>query len=324
MNKRALYNSLRMNWLLDPQIEVDQWQVADYRTIGTEDLFAQLKPYGFSLNKESFSAFAEDEDSPEDFTDSLVDDSPLKPDQQDFIYLVVFELWRRLLPEKLCLSVFCDELDHIIFNYDQNKLDDPEAIEDMLSNLLLVLEENSDEGVEPQDAFSTLSEHCANDVENFLVDFIQDQIESKNEDYASELIEDFARYVQEPKWLDYLQAQIFASTEPATANLIIRTLVENASEENDLEFNFSLLYLLVQQGDEEVFVDLVKQTFALLEVEEDFQELLAICADHYRLLDAESQETQIQTLLQKRATVKPDKNVDLNDPDFHVLAKIMN
>lgn len=323
MNKRALYNSLRMNWLLDPQIEVDQWQVADYRTISTQDLFAQLEPYGFNLTKDTFSAFAEEEDCPEDLADSLVHDTSLKPDQQDFIYLVVFELWRRLLPEKLCLSVFCDELDHIIFNYDQHKLEDPEAIEDMLSNLLLVLEENSDEGVEPQDAFATLSEHCANDIENFLVDFIQDQIDHKNQDYASELIEDFAPYVQEPKWLDYLQAQIFASSEPITANLIIRTLVENAAQENDLEFNFSLLYLLVQQGDEEVFVDLVKQTFALLEVEEDFQELLAICADHYRLLDAENQEIQIQNLLQKRATVKPDKNVDLNDPDFHVLAKIM-
>lgn len=324
MNKRALYNSLRMNWLLDPEIDVDQWQVADYRSISTDELFVQLRPYGFDLDKESFIALAEEQDSPEDFADSLVHDAELKPDQNDFIYLVVFELWRRLIPERLSLSIFCDELDNVIFSHDQGTISDPEVVEDLLSNLLMVLEENTDEGVDPKDAFVTLSDYCANDIENFLIDFIQDQIEHKNLVYAAELIEDFAHYVQEPKWLDYLQAQIFATTEPETANLIIRALVENAANEKDLEFNFSLLYLLVQQGDEEVFVDLVKQTVVLLEVEEDFQELLAICADHYRLLDAESQETQIQNLLQKRSTFKPDKNVDLNDPDFHVLAKIMN
>lgn len=323
MNKRALYNSLRMNWLLDPGIDVEQWQIADYRAISTEELFAQLKSYGYDLDKETFVALAEEEDSPEDFTDSIIHDSQLKPDQADFVYLVIFELWRRLIPERLSLSIFCDELDHVIFEYDQRRLTNAEIVEDLLSNLLMVLEENTDEGVDPKDAFETLSDYCANDIENFLIDFIQDQIENKNLTYASELIEDFAHYVQEPKWLDYLQAQIFATNEPETANLIIRALVENAAEEKDLEFNFSLLYLLVQQGDEEVFVDLVKQTVMLLEVEEDFQELLAICADHYRLLDAEAQEAQIQKLLQKRSSVNPEKNVDQNDPDFHVLASIM-
>ena len=191
MNKRAFYNSLRMNWLLDSEIEVDQWQVADYRTIDTNALFAQLALYGFNLSKDSFAAFAEEADTPEEFTDSLIEEAPLKSDQQDFIYLVIFELWRRLLPERLCLSIFCDELDHIIFNYDQNHLDDPEMIEDMLSNFLLVLEENSDEGVEPQ-IIPSLSDCSANDIENFLIDFIQDQIEHRNIDYASELIEGFA------------------------------------------------------------------------------------------------------------------------------------
>lgn len=324
MNRRALFNSLRMNWLLDPKTDVEQWQVADYRSIDTNDLFSQLKPYGFDLNKDTFSAAADEVDTPEELTDALVNDAPLKQDQQDFIYLVVFELWRRLLPERLCLSVFCDELDHILFNYDQGKLDDPDAVEDMLSNLLMILEENTDEGVEPQDAFTTLSDCCANDIENFLVDFIQDQIEMGNNAYASELIEDFAHYLKEPKWLDYLQVQVFTLTEPHTASLILQKLVENALEEDDLEFNFSLLYLLVKQGDEKAFVDLVNHTLTLLEVEDDFQELLAICIDHYRLLDADQQEAKVQQLLQKRASQKPNKNIDQNDPDFRTLTKIMS
>ena len=31
--RRALYNSLRMHWLLDPNMAVEPWQVEDYRSM---------------------------------------------------------------------------------------------------------------------------------------------------------------------------------------------------------------------------------------------------------------------------------------------------
>lgn len=323
MNKRALYNSLRMNWLLDPSDDIPAWQVADYRSIATKDLFSQLSPYGIEFDEHSFEAFAEEEDSPEELTEALIGDASLTPEQHDFIYLLVFELWRRLLPEHLSLSIFCDEADHLIFEYDQGNIRDLETIEDMLSNLLMLLEDSTDEGVDPHEAFASLSDACANDVENFILDFIHDQIDAKNKSYAAELIENFAPYLPDPKWLDYSQARIFADTDPLTADLIIRQLVENAVVEEDLEFNFALLSLLIHQGDEEVFVELVKHTLTMISIEEDFQELLTICADHYRLLDADQQESQVQSLLEKRASLDLEKEIDVSDPDFKVLDSIV-
>src|SRR5438128_2674617 len=114
IERRALYNSLRLNWLQDPAISVEPWQVEDYRSFSIEKIFEQLKQKNIHLNKASFVALAENADTPEDLTDDLLADSDLDAAAQDYIYLHIFELWRTLIPEKTCLSIFCDELDHQI------------------------------------------------------------------------------------------------------------------------------------------------------------------------------------------------------------------
>ncbi len=52
--------------------------------------------------------------------------------------------------ERLCLSVFCDELDHQINLYDSGEIERPEAIPDVLANLQEVLDENTDRVVIPR------------------------------------------------------------------------------------------------------------------------------------------------------------------------------
>ena len=51
LERRALYNSLRMNWLIDPTIQADAWQVEDYRLMSYKAIFDRLKEKGVHLDR---------------------------------------------------------------------------------------------------------------------------------------------------------------------------------------------------------------------------------------------------------------------------------
>src|SRR5689334_10234204 len=147
---KALYNLLRMNWLEDPRLEVKPWQVEDYRKFTTEELFAKLQALGLNLSQKNFSAYAEDCDSPEDLAECLwIRDEDMEG--YDKSYLLIFELWRRLFTDKQSLSIFCDELDYRI------EKQNAEKIQESLTELEDILDENADQGENPQKVFKMVS-----------------------------------------------------------------------------------------------------------------------------------------------------------------------
>lgn len=323
IERRALYNSLRLNWLQDPALPVEQWQVLDYRALSLEELFEGLKKEGVQLNKASFLALAENADTPEMLTDDLLADSDLDMPAQDRIYLHIFELWRKLIPEKLSLSIFCDELDHEIYRYDQGDPASVELIQDAIANLEVILDENTDEGADPVDVFETVSAGCANDIESFLYDFITEQIDFGNLSYASELLDGFAEYVKDLRWFDFLKARVLMNSDPAGANELIRQLILETEAEPDLELNLEILSFMVQGGERDLFVKLVQLTLPCIQNEEDFQDLMTICADYFRCLDHDSEEQAIQALLAQRAEKSPQDALKPKDPHIAELLKII-
>jgi hypothetical protein len=137
---KALFNLLRISWLEDRKGEVKNWQIEDLRDVSIEELFSRLKKLGLILDEESFSLYAENCNSPEELVDFVwIEEEDLEG--RDQTYLLLFELWRRLLPDQFCLSVFCDELDQLIELYDSGKLEDEEP----LQNALLILEDILDD-----------------------------------------------------------------------------------------------------------------------------------------------------------------------------------
>lgn len=307
MEHKTLYNLLRMNWLRDPsKVTVEPWQVADYRHMPLDELFQQLNQHDIPLDRHSFPVLAEEVDSPEDFTDRLIADMPVDAVAYDQIYLLIFELWRRLVPEKLCLSIFCDELDHLIDSYDRGELTDAEALQDVLANLEVMLEDNTEEVNDPQVVFDSISGRCANDLECFLYDFIADQLDNKDAAYASELLEDFSKYPKDVKWFDLLKARCIAFTDIPKANLLIQQLIRRYSGSPDVEFNMEMLSVLVKGGDRDLFFSLVKQTIPLLKTEEEFQDLLAISADYFHFLDEDQKENTLLNILEERSKVPLD------------------
>lgn len=323
IERRALYNSLRMNWLHDSALKVEPWQVEDYRSLRLDTLFDKLKQKEIFLDRISLLALAENVDTPEELTDDLLADYELDAASQDQVYLVIFELWRRLIPEKPALSIFCDELDHQIHLYDKGESQNPEAIQDALANLQVILDENTDVGVSPLEVFESVGAGCANDVESFLYDFIAEQIDHNNYSYAAELLDGFRNYVRDTRWFEFLNTRLVAVSDPEQANLLIRKLVREAAKEPDLEFNLEILAFMVQAGEHDIFVNLVKQTLGLLELEEDFHDLLNTCADYYRRLDHDHEEHAIHLILNSRSKIPLEGILAPNDPHISQLVKIL-
>lgn len=298
------------------------WQVEDLRDESLDAIFDRLKVLGVLLDSEGFLSYADTIDTPEDLTDLLTEDAE-SVQMHDKVYLLLFELWRRLLPEKQSLSIFCDELDRRIFLYDQGQIQSDENIQDALANLEEILDENTDIGAEPQDVFRSLSEYLANDLESFLFDYITEQMDAGYEYYATELLEGFYPYMTDLKWFDFLRARLVFSEDVNLANQIISLIASELKQEPDLDLQIEILRFMVQTGDRSIFRGLVETTLEQLETEEDFSELMEIVADYYRRLDQEDLESAIEKIMIRRQGKTKTSRFDKEDPDLLILRKLM-
>lgn len=322
IERRALYNLLRMNWLQDSHLQVEPWQVEDLRLLNPQHLFERLKQYAIDLDRISFVAYADQCESPEELTDYLIGDRKVKADIEDRIYLITFELWRRLVSEKPSISILCDELDYQIYLYDNGQLHDLDDLQNALNNFLSILDENVDEGIDPKEAFQLVSNFCANDIETFLYDFISEQIDQGHESCAHELLDGFADYFEGNKWFALLRAHLAGHSNPKVAHKYLSQILEDHLEERDLEFNLELLSSMIDISSLPLFQSLVRQTTPLLEQEQDFHDLITICADYYHRLDNEAQERKLQSLLEKRSQ-DLEKPLNANDPGLAEFSKLI-
>jgi len=321
IERRALYNLMRMNWLVDSSIAAEPWQVEDYRSLPLEELFSRLSAHDIRLNRNDFLAFANEVDTPEELTDYFLEESDADTVTQDQIYLLLFELWRRLVTDRPSLSIFCDELDHQIHLYDSEEARDEEALQNAIANFQEILDENCDKGIEPIEVFESICSDCANDIESFLYDYITDLLQENHEIYARELLEGFSPYIRDSKWFDYLRANLLFLSDPESTQKYIDSLIDAYGDQADLDFNLELLTFMVQGGKWESLVKLLKMTIPLIVVEDDFRSVLEICADFFHYLDDEKREEKIQKIVTKREHLHPESIVSRNDP---FLAELMD
>lgn len=314
IERRALYTALRFNWLDDPTLQLEPWQVENYREMSLPLIFSRLKNIGYHLDKESFDALSENYDSPEDLVDDLFADEEPDPKKEDQLYLLIFELWRRFEKEKPSLSIFCEELDHQIFLYDQGKMKSMEEIQDLLEKLQIILEENSEEGADPESILQMISRGCANDIEGFLQDFIAEQIESGNYSYAQDLLDNFSSFASDQKWFELLKLKLIANTDSMQVPQALEALAEIALDSDDLEFNLDVLSEFIYEGDKEIFIQIVSHSITLLKSEEDFKDLISICIEFLRLSDRDIETESLENLIQKRAHIPDYQSFSPEDP----------
>lgn len=323
MERRALYNLLRMNWLNDASMSVEPWQVEDYRSLSLTELFNRLEVFHIHLDRLSFVAHADECDSPEELTFNLIGDYPYSIEEEDQIYLLVFELWRQLMIDKPSISIICHEMDYYIHLYDSGKMTDLSALQDTLTNFATVLRENIDQGVNASEVMQLVANHCANDIEMFLYDFISDQIDEGNEIYAQELFDEFYPYLSHNKWFKLCALRLSEPIFGKLAKKIAAEIIEDYLSENEIEYNFEFLSILIEVGDSTLFCHVVRQTFPLLKTEENFQDLLSIVADYFRRTDQEEKEDSVQRILDSRKTYSLDRVLHASDVSLANFAKLI-
>lgn len=323
MERRALYHSLRVNWQLDPMAGIEPWQVEDYRKIPVDELFARLASIGVPVEYAQFLALADSEESPEDFAETLLPDNVQDQETADQMYLIIFELWRRLFSERQTLSIFCDEWDHQIDLYEAGHLDSMEGLGDVLNQFSSILEETKEQGDDPKALYASIMQGCAHDVEAFLYDFSLAQIQEQNIPYAEEIVENFMPYVKDKHWFKLLNLQILAKTDPAEAERLTPVLVKECQAEQNLEFNLEFLaFLATQIQEEKPFIQLVKVIIPELSTEEDFWDLLSSAEDYFHYKDAESKEEWVKSLRARRFKNDPDLRFSVQDSDLQELLKL--
>jgi hypothetical protein len=319
---KALYNLLRGNWLEDPTLGVESWQVEDYRIPSDAEIFGRLEKLGILLDQERFLEFAGECDGPEELADLLFphEDSEHVKEKG---YLLLFELWRRKLPDRATLSVFCDELDHLIDSFDRRHLTDETKLETALEDLEKILDESVDAGLEPKEAFSLTSKFCAHDLESFIYDYISQLITESKELDASEWIDGFYDYIEDSSWFDFLRARLLAKVEPEESNDLIARMIESLADKPELDLGLEIATFLAHEGDPVLFRQIIIHCLEWIETEEDFQDLLAIVADYHRCLDEEGKEKSIEALFQKRSHLQLDLPFDRSDKDKTALIDLL-
>jgi hypothetical protein len=309
---KALFNLLRINWLDNSGIEVKPWQVENLRSVPIKDLFRRLKTLGPILNEKSFYLYAENTSSPEELVDLICPEEE-SPEKRDRIYLLLFEIWRRLYPDQICLSIFCDELDQLIESYDKGELTEEEPLQTALQVLEDILDESYDREKDSKKIFTNLAAYCAHDLEQFLFDYISDQIQENNETYASELIDAFSDYSSDRRKFELLRTNLLSRYDLEEANLLYRRILEELAEEPNLQTLLLVGESLIHHGDIHLFIQTVKQALSLLKTEEEFQNLLAMIAEYYRCLDRDEEEKTFRKLLKSRAHHSLLDPIDLSD-----------
>lgn len=328
LERRALYNSLRMNWLRDPAVKVQSWQVEDLREVPTEDLFKRL---GWVYHE--WMALAENFESPEDLTDEILArishncekyglaSQDLSQEEGDRTYLIVFELWRRLLPERQTLSIFCDELDHQIDLYDTGRLVKVEDFQDVFDNLLQILNENADRGISPKNCMATLNALSANDIEQFLYDYLSEEIDQENFATARDFVEGFLPYVQDKRWFEFLVLRLRVQVEEADLETELQTLLKKSTDA-PLDFYLEVLSFLTQHGDIKTFSQVSRKVFPLLQTEGDFSDFMQVAAEFYHFLDDEEREKKLLALVKPR-NFSQDAPFSPQDPLVAAVKKII-
>ena len=292
---RALYNLLKMNLRQDSNISAKSWQVKEYRTLSEKSLFSALKKNQIILDKETFLSYVEESGSPEELIEKLF--NGVDPFKKQELFLYIFELWRRFAPDKQTLSIFSDEMDHLIEEYEEGVMENEEKLEEYLLRLQQTLDNHVDEGGAEEDAFSLISPYFCHDLEAFIYEYIAYQIDQENDLYASEMLEGLYPYIRHPMWLDFLRIRLVYSVDEIEAKKMINRLLGSLQEQSDLPLLFELLYFLKGVRADEIYLSGIKIALNQVKTHSEIKNISFLIASYFNQKKELTKERHILELM---------------------------
>lgn len=326
LQKRASYNLvlLHLDELLEEEnagspFHLDPWQKQNYRLYTIDQLFHDLSLLGISFDKDTFIKAADYFDTPEELADSFVQ-SWENPLAKDHAYLLLFELWRRISPEKKTLSIIGDELDHLIMLYDNKQLIHLNLLDDEIALLIKVLNDNVDNGLTPINAFEIVQSYTATDLEDFFYIYIWDLINEKNIKYGEELLENLYPYLSENPWFIFLKIYMtyYENTQKGFDEL---SYFVASSEYHDISLYLEVLNFLCRERLFPLFTQLAKKTLPILQNEEDLLDMCTIFSNYLILQDKNDLNNQLTSLLNQHKPLDPIQLHNLRtNPLYHFIS----
>lgn len=295
---RALYNLLQAKAESGDSQDIKEWQIRDYRALSIDQLFDGLLDLGVELDLDQFEAAAENVDAPEEIAAAMA--PPGEPYEK--VYLYIFELWRRLMDDRETISIFCDELDKAISDYEDDPISNGEVIYGLFKELVTILEQNVTLGQKPKTLFKLISEFLSHDLESSIYNYIQDLIEQDRHMAASEITENFMPYVELEIWFELLNIKLMhgVSTEDATARVAL--FLEKVDATKDLDLYLELLHFLNKTGHKELFESVFVKAMKLVTRQDEYIECLDILFEYFHLNDRKREEKVVRGLLDQ---IKP-------------------
>ncbi len=318
---RALYNLLQMNLKQNPTMKVDQWQVENYRDLSQKELFQRLEKMEIFLNEENFLLYVEECDSPEDLANCLYLEENCEKHEK--VYLSVFELWRRLAPHKQSLSLFVDELDHLIEQYEEGELGIEDELQAALSSFQMTLDDNVDEGGKSKDGYHFFSAFSCHDLEVFIYEYTSHLIDAENSTLASELLEGFYPYIDNARWFDLIRIRLVTAADPEEGKVMIERLLTLLKEEPELYLLFETLHYLIHVEETEQFQMAYFQALDGVETQEDLRELLLLTAEYFNAIGKEKEEVLVTGLLERQKEKDLQEPIESNEEVLQVLRGIV-
>jgi hypothetical protein len=295
---RSLYNLLQMNLKSHPSLEVEAWQVEDYRALSEEALFERLEELDIFINRDNFLLYVEECDSPEDLADCLYLGENYE--RHEKVFLAVFELWRKLVPHKQSLSIFVDEFDHLIQRYEEGDIECEEDLETSIESFQTILDDHVDEGGKAREGYHFFSAYSCHDLEIFMFEYIAHQIDIEDRLYANELLDGFYPYVDGRRWFDLLKARLVYAVDEGEGKVMIERLLTSLKEDKELYLLFETLHYLIYIEETDIFRSAYYQALEEVETEEDLRELLMLTAEYLNAVDKEKEEEIVTRFLEEQ------------------------
>ena len=287
---RAKYNRLQIS-----SKGGESWEIVDYRNFDLREIFAKLEELGVELDEKVFRSLSEDFDTPEDMAAEF---ARIVPENGEQIYLLLFELWRRLLEDRETISIFCDELDKLILQYEKR----PEGVEDLIQvklvELVDILDSNADAGNGTRALFKKVSDFSAFNLESFIYGFLLDQHKKENDVLAHELSSAFLPYIKEVRWFELLNLRLMADVKSEEFKHMLIRFEEDLTKSPVFNLDLHFLTFLIEIGRHDAFARTFKRVLGGVKNEQEYLTLAKILFEYYRLNDHEDRLTKLSQHLE--------------------------